>query len=198
MKTLLSNDLRDRLTIVISSNDLRQRGARLSTGLSWDRAIEEIVAEFREGASAYDLGNCRRVIVYFGSAGAASFTRCRLKLTPPPGWSPDQPITGINQLHEAGYAIQHKSPQTPASATAPNYEADDRERLYKIEHDVWVRNKMLDGYQWQHHTNDSLYLHRAITPFDQLLPEDRKLDMAIVDRLPKALWEHRFELVKQP
>lgn len=65
-------ELRQRLTVVIYAGHLRERGSELSCGLSWDRTIEELQQEFRQGPSAYDLGWCQRVIVVFegGSAGA--------------------------------------------------------------------------------------------------------------------------------
>lgn len=70
----------DRLTVVISVSALRARDAQISAGLSWDRTIREIVAEFEGGKSAKDLALCRRVIVHFNGAGVAIFTRCPLKV----------------------------------------------------------------------------------------------------------------------
>ena len=65
----------DRLTVVLPSVALRARAADLSDSLSWDLTIEQTVHEIEAGASAFDLGRCRRVIVQFGGAGAASFLR---------------------------------------------------------------------------------------------------------------------------
>lgn len=72
----LSTSYADRLTVVLSVAALRARRAAISQSLSWDRTIEETIHEFEEDLSAQDLGRCRRVIVHFGVAGAASFTRC--------------------------------------------------------------------------------------------------------------------------
>jgi hypothetical protein len=74
---LLSAPYADRLTVVLSVAALRERRAAISQALSWDQTIEETIQEFEKGLSAQDLGRCRRVIVHFGVAGAASFTRCR-------------------------------------------------------------------------------------------------------------------------
>ena len=74
---LLSTPYADRLTVVLSVAALRKRDAAISRSLSWDQMIEETVAEFAKGLSARDLSRCRRVIVHFAVAGAASFTRCR-------------------------------------------------------------------------------------------------------------------------
>ena len=65
----------DRLDVVVSVSALRTRGASISQSLSWDRTIEETVAEFGSGIFASDLALVRRVVVHFGSAGAAGSTR---------------------------------------------------------------------------------------------------------------------------
>jgi hypothetical protein len=69
---------RDRLTVVVSADALRARGAGLTAPLSWDQTIEEIAAEFGGTRFANDLALVRRVVVQFGSDGAASFTRLPL------------------------------------------------------------------------------------------------------------------------
>jgi hypothetical protein len=74
-KRLLEPYFADRLTVVISATLLRVRGAAISTGLSWDRTIEEIATEFETGLSSRDFARCRRVIVHFGGAGVACFSR---------------------------------------------------------------------------------------------------------------------------
>lgn len=65
----------DRLTIILSVNLLRTRGADISAPLSWDLTIEQIAKEFESGTSSLDLARARRVIVTLGTDGAASFTR---------------------------------------------------------------------------------------------------------------------------
>ncbi|WP_339683101.1 AAA family ATPase [Gimesia maris] len=80
---LLDAGVGDRITAVVSADILRTRGADLSKGLSWDRTVSEIVKEFQSGFSQNDLAMCKRVIVYFGCAGIASFTLDTLKLGDP-------------------------------------------------------------------------------------------------------------------
>lgn len=65
----------DRLTVVARVKDLRLRRATISSSLSWDSTIEEIVEEFENGLSAQNLALCRRVVIHFEDAGAALFTR---------------------------------------------------------------------------------------------------------------------------
>ena len=62
-----------KLTVVISANLLRARGAAISQGLSWDQTIEDTVCEFETGRSKQDLALCNRVVVRFGTAGVAYF-----------------------------------------------------------------------------------------------------------------------------
>ncbi len=68
-------DCLDKMTIVISAHTLRERGAAISEGLSWDRTIEDTVQEFETGLSSLDLALCRRVVVLFSAEGAAVFER---------------------------------------------------------------------------------------------------------------------------
>ena len=79
MTTLWSHlkdcDLLDKLTVVISVESLRRRGAEISKALSWDKTIEEVKSEFKKGVSAQDLANCKRVIVIFGDEGIACMTK---------------------------------------------------------------------------------------------------------------------------
>ena len=78
LKDLLGDALSDRLTVVVSAGVLRP-GAVISQGLSWDQTIEQTRSEFAEGLSSQDMARCRRVVVWFGMSGVASFA----------GW-PDQ------------------------------------------------------------------------------------------------------------
>lgn len=90
----LLRDFPDRLTLVLSVDDLRARGAAISKGLSWDRTIEELVAEFETGLSSCDIARAKRIIIHFDAgAGAMSLTRMPLKLGPQKSNSnPDTPV----------------------------------------------------------------------------------------------------------
>jgi len=68
----------DRLTVVLTVEALRSRGADITRALSWDKAINQTVDEISNGFSQEDLALCRRVIIHYGCAGgAASFSRLR-------------------------------------------------------------------------------------------------------------------------
>ncbi|MBI5584929.1 MAG: hypothetical protein HY892_14040, partial [Deltaproteobacteria bacterium] len=68
-------DSLNKTTVILSANTLRERGAAISEGLSWDRTIEDTVKEFESGLSQFDLALCQRVIVLFSAEGAALFEK---------------------------------------------------------------------------------------------------------------------------
>lgn len=65
----------DKLTVVLSVNTLRKRGASISKGLSWDMTIEDTVREMEGGCSMLDLALCKRVVIHFDYEGIASFRK---------------------------------------------------------------------------------------------------------------------------
>ena len=69
---------RDRLTVLLTADALRARGAAIAAPLSWDQTIEEVAAESEGARFANDLALVKRVVVQFGTEGAASFTRLPL------------------------------------------------------------------------------------------------------------------------
>jgi DNA replication protein DnaC len=75
--TAESNKYLEKTTIVLSVAALRDRGASISRGLSWDKTIEETVAEMKTGCSSLDLARCARTIIHFGYEGIACFERAR-------------------------------------------------------------------------------------------------------------------------
>ncbi len=77
----------DNLTVVLAAAALRDAGANLSRGYSWDKTIQEIKNEFRPGGIGSPLLSCRRVIVTFGRSGTAVFSRvprCPEEVKSPP------------------------------------------------------------------------------------------------------------------
>jgi hypothetical protein len=67
----------------------------------------------------------------------------------------------------------------------------------EIEHDIWLRDRLLQGYQHAPVTNEALRLHRDVVSFQEQLPEDRRLDQAIVDAIPAALRKRQYKLVRR-
>lgn len=65
----------EKVTVVVSAAALRDFGARLSRGFSWDQTLQEVKHEFQPGGVGWPLRNCWRVVVVFGRSGAAVFSR---------------------------------------------------------------------------------------------------------------------------
>jgi hypothetical protein len=73
-KRFVKEDLLKKTTVVITADSLREGGAYITRGFSWDKTIEETVKEFDSGSFSVVLGDCKRVIVLFDKFGIASFT----------------------------------------------------------------------------------------------------------------------------
>jgi hypothetical protein len=110
-RAFFTDSLADRLVVVLPASVLRAMGASISQALSWDRTIEETVREFQSGNSAHHLRSCRRVIIHFGNAGAASFTRCRPL--------PDGPEPLLDPLHFERFLYHPDSLEGASMARRP-------------------------------------------------------------------------------
>jgi len=73
-KLLALKGLLTKTTVVITADSLREGGAFITRGYSWDKTIEETAKEFDSGLFSIVLGECKRVIVLFDNFGVASFT----------------------------------------------------------------------------------------------------------------------------
>lgn len=96
-----------------------------------------------------------------------------------------------------GYRIVRFGPDDLRQSTDQVFSEDERTRLMEIEHDIWLRDRLLQGYQYAPVTNDALRLHRDMVGFQQQLPEDKRLDQAIVDAIPTALRKRQYKLVRR-
>jgi hypothetical protein len=77
------------------------------------------------------------------------------------------------------------------------FSSEERESLDRIEHDIWLRDHLLDGYEWSEKTNDALRLHLDVAPFEHVPPEDQKLDDVIIDSIAEVLTKNRCTLVRE-
>ena len=83
----LLKEHRGQLTVIVPVDALRSCGAAIKAPLSWDTTIEETAAELLGDRFASSLAVVRRVVVVFGTDGAASFTRLPLHGGPGDGLS---------------------------------------------------------------------------------------------------------------
>jgi len=100
------------------------------------------------------------------------------------------------KLHEVDCQIKMQSYVKEGESSLKSFSLEDKEKLMDIEHDIWLRKHLLDGYDYAKETNESLRLHRDILPFNKLPEADRELDQALVDSLIPALSEKGYKVVK--
>ncbi|WP_406273118.1 ATP-binding protein [Streptomyces sp. NBC_00191] len=70
----------DRLIVVTTVENLRDAGAEVSRGLSWERSAQDVLNELERNEEIRDLKKCRRLIVSLGPSGALLIDR---SATPP-------------------------------------------------------------------------------------------------------------------
>lgn len=67
------------LTVVLSVEALRARGAGISRGLSWDRTLEDLQHEFQHGESSRDLARASRTVILLHAEAMCVFAGKRLE-----------------------------------------------------------------------------------------------------------------------
>ena len=65
----------ERLVVVISAEDLRQEGVKLSRRLSWENTAKDFVWQMASNPDLMTLNNCSCLIVLFGMDGAILYRR---------------------------------------------------------------------------------------------------------------------------
>jgi len=101
------------------------------------------------------------------------------------------------KLADLGYVIRRLRP-ADAAATAPyTFNADERKMLVCLEHDIWLRDKMLRGFAWSAQTRPELRLHRDIAVFQDVPAADQELDWVITETIPVVLHKHGFVLERK-
>jgi len=100
----------------------------------------------------------------------------------------------LAKLADLGYVIHRLRPADAAAATPYRFNADEKKMLVCLEHDIWLRDKMLRGYAWAPETCEPLRLHRDIAAFRDVPDEDQELDRVITETIPVVLHKHGFVL----
>lgn len=65
----------ERLTVIITADDLRQQGVKISRRLSWERTAQDFVWQMAANPALLFLNNCDYLIVRFGVDGAILYKR---------------------------------------------------------------------------------------------------------------------------
>jgi hypothetical protein len=69
-------------------------------------------------------------------------------------------------------------------------------KLMRIEHDIWLRDHLLKGYDWATVTNENLLLHRDVTFFERVPREDQVYDDVIARSIYDGLQRQGYALVR--
>jgi hypothetical protein len=83
---ILLERFKGRVVVVVTAEDLRLAGMRISRGISWERTLTDLFERVRElwacdpGQTAGPLCRCAHLVVSFGTSGAAIFTGPKGKL----------------------------------------------------------------------------------------------------------------------
>jgi len=69
-------------------------------------------------------------------------------------------------------------------------------QLREIEHDIWLRNHLLKGFDWAASTNEDLLLHRDVTVFEKVPQGDQVYDDVIAGSIYERLEQEGYVLVR--
>lgn len=79
---------------------------------------------------------------------------------------------------------------------AIEFDDQEKKRLCVLEHEIWMRHNLVQGFEWAPRTNQTLHLHCNIAPFEIIPLLDQELDAAIVAVIPEVLSENKLAIVK--
>ena len=96
------------------------------------------------------------------------------------------------KLGEVGYQLVCQPPR--ASVTQTVIPKDKCGRLARLEHDRWLREKLIEGYEHGPDRSSTLRQHPDIAPFDRLGSDEQHLDFVLSEILPGILAERRIAL----
>lgn len=101
----------------------------------------------------------------------------------------DMPV----KLMQAGYIM------LPAKSIKTEFvfSEDEIEFLAKLEHERWVRTKLLQGWNYGEKTDRDKRLHSAMVPWENLSDIDKEKDRILVKELPALLQEAGFMIQKK-
>ena len=74
-KHLISSNNAEKLVVVISANDLREYGVKISKKLSWEQTAEDFISELKNNPEIYQLQKCKNLIVRFGIEGIIHYSK---------------------------------------------------------------------------------------------------------------------------
>jgi hypothetical protein len=89
------------------------------------------------------------------------------------------------KLDDVGYELVRQLPSKEISADS--LPPGVCEKLARHEHDRWLRERLIEGFEYAAMTNKGLRQHRDVAPFDALGEDEKQLDFVIAQKLPALL-----------
>ena len=97
------------------------------------------------------------------------------------------------KVGDVGYVITRRSDTSDA---ATSFTPSEEGCLAGLEHDIWLRSHLMQGYEWGKKTNDAVRLHSDVAPIGDVKGEESEIDRRIVKSIPNALWGKGYVLRK--
>ncbi|HEV2961223.1 MAG TPA: RyR domain-containing protein [Candidatus Angelobacter sp.] len=101
------------------------------------------------------------------------------------------------KLHDVGLCVSLRTRKPAARYLSKAQFNKKLDSLIRIEHDIWLRDHLLRGYDWAVETNDELrrcLLHRDITTFEKMTEQDKANDHVIAESVYDGLKKHGYAL----
>ena len=101
------------------------------------------------------------------------------------------------KLSETGLQVVQAGKPAKGAPPVSAFIDKERRKIMEIEHDIWLRGHLINGYIHAKETKEDLLLHRDIGQFDSVPEEDQKLDQAIIDSILPALLKTGYLIYRQ-
>ena len=101
------------------------------------------------------------------------------------------------KLYEVGYRIVARPLSRSSRVKMVRIPGAVKRRLMTIEHDIWLRDHLLRGYESAEKTIEALKLHRDIAVFSAVPEKDKRLDKVIIESIPEVLWKNGYMLSRR-
>ncbi|HTW91429.1 MAG TPA: TIR domain-containing protein [bacterium] len=98
------------------------------------------------------------------------------------------------KLLDVGIRIEPRLASGPAQKFS--FTESELDRLARVEHDRWLREKLLRGFAYAPESDKRLKLNLCAVPFDRVPAEMRRIDYDMTRALPVGLWELGYTLVR--
>ena len=98
------------------------------------------------------------------------------------------------KLSSIGYGIVRAGGSAAPIRSLP---LEQSEELMRMEHDLWLREHLLRGYEWAEKTSDDLRLHRDIVSYDELSAAERALDAVPIQDIVEVTGRYGYVLVSR-